>query len=149
LRLQWKLLVKGIRMQTAPPITVSSLDLERIEELIASDAHRKMPGIDALKDELDRANVIEPHEIPHGLVTMNSTVFFRDEQTSQEYELTLAYPGSDAQPNPVSILAPVGSALLGLSIGQSITWQVPGGRQLELRVLDVRFQPEANGQFHR
>jgi regulator of nucleoside diphosphate kinase len=136
-------------MKTSPPITVSSLDFERIEALIASDAYKKMPGINALKDELDRANVVEPHEMPDGVVTMNSTVFFRDEQTAQEYELTLVYPNSDAQPNPVSILAPVGSALLGLSVDQSITWQVPGGRQLELRVLDVRFQPEANRQFHR
>lgn len=136
-------------MKTSPPITISSLDLKRIEQLIVSHAYKKMPGIDALRDELDRANVVEPNEIPDGLVTMNSTVFFRDEQTSQEYELTLVYPDSNAQPNPVSILAPVGSALLGLSIGQSITWQVPGGRQLELRVLDVRFQPEANSQFHR
>jgi regulator of nucleoside diphosphate kinase len=136
-------------METTPPITVSSLDLERIEELIASDAYRKMPGIDALRDELDRATVVEPHEVPHGLVTMNSTVLFRDEDTSQEYELTLAYPNSDAKPNPVSILAPVGSALLGLSTGQSIMWQIPGGRQLQLRVLDVRFQPEASGQLHR
>jgi regulator of nucleoside diphosphate kinase len=136
-------------MKTAPPITVSSLDLERIEKLIASDVCKNMPGIDALREELDRANVVEPYEVPHGLVTMNSTVLFREEETSQEYELTLAYPNSDIHPNPVSILAPVGSALLGLSIGQSIMWQVPGGRQLQLRVLDVRFQPEANGQFHR
>lgn len=136
-------------MKTTPPITVSSLDLERIEDLIAADAYKNMPGIDALRDELDRANIVEPFEVPHGLVTMNSTVLFRDEDTSQEYELTLAYPDSDVQPNPVSILAPVGGALLGLSIGQSIMWQVPGGRQLQLRVLDVRFQPEARGQFHR
>lgn len=136
-------------MRTSPPITISSLDLKRIEQLIISAAYKKMPGIDALRDELDRANVVEPNEIPHGLVTMNSTVFFRDEQTLQEYELTLVYPDSNAQPNPVSILAPIGSALLGLSIGQSITWQVPGGRQLELRVLDVRFQPEASSQLHR
>ncbi|CAG9933359.1 GreA/GreB family elongation factor [Candidatus Nitrotoga arctica] len=60
----------------------------------------------------------------------------------------MVYPDSNAHPNPVSILAPVGSALLEISIGQSIAWQVPGG-QLELRVLDVRFQPEANSQLHR
>lgn len=108
-------------MKSNPSITVSSLDLERIEELIASNTYKNMPGIDALMTELNRATVIEPHEIPPCLVTMNSTVRFCDEQTLQEFKLTLTYPKFKTTPNPVSVLEPVGSALLGLSIGQSIT----------------------------
>jgi regulator of nucleoside diphosphate kinase len=136
-------------MKYVPPITVTTLDLERIEELLDSEASKRLPGIDALKHELERANVIEPHEVPPGLVTMNSTVLCRDELTMSEYELTLVYPHAVNQSDRVSILAPVGSALLGLSVGQKISWQVPGGRILQLHMLEVRYQPEAQGEFHR
>lgn len=132
-----------------PPITVSRLDLERIEALLESASYKNVPGIDSLQIELNRANVVEPHEVPRGLVTMNSQVLFRDEELKAEYGLTLVYPGANNPPGAVSILAPVGSALLGLSVGQSISWQVPGGRELRLRVLDVTYQPEANGEYHR
>lgn len=134
---------------TTPPITVSTLDLERIEELLESSAYKKLPGMEALQTELNRANVLDPQDVPPGLVTMNSTVVFRDEASDAEFELTLVYPGATQQPDAVSVLAPVGSALLGLSVGQSISWQVPGGRALRLRVLEVKNQPEASGQFHR
>jgi regulator of nucleoside diphosphate kinase len=80
---------------------------------------------------------------------MNSTVLCRDELTMSEYELTLVYPDAVNQSDRVSILAPVGSALLGLSVGQKISWQVPGGRILQLHMLEVRYQPEAQGEFHR
>jgi regulator of nucleoside diphosphate kinase len=133
-------------MENVTPITVTTHDLERIEALLDSDLYRHMPGEDALRFELGRANVIDPDEVPPGLVTMDSTVRFRDESTMSEYELTLVYPGTHDQPNPVSILAPVGSALLGMSVGQKISWQVPGGRFLQLHVLAVRYQREASHQ---
>jgi regulator of nucleoside diphosphate kinase len=136
-------------MNHVPPITVTTVDLERIENLLESEASRRLPGVDALRHELDRANVIEPHEVPAGLVTMNSTVRCRDESTMSEYELTLVYPNAASQPDRVSILAPVGSALLGLSVGQKISWQVPGGRNVQLHVLEVSYQPEAESEFHR
>lgn len=135
-------------MKHMPPITVTTLDLERIEELLDTDASKRLPGTDALKYELERANVIEPNEVPPGLVTMNSTVLCRDESTMTEYELTLVYPNAANQSNQVSILAPVGSALLGLSVGQKMSWQVPGGRTLQLHVLEVRYQPEAQSELH-
>lgn len=135
-----------------PPIVVSTLDLERIEELLESAAVRNLPGVDALQGELDRASVVDPEEVPPDLVTMNSTVLVLDEASNTQSELTLVYPKS-AQPvspaNPVSVLAPVGSALLGLSVGQSITWAAPNGRDLRLRVLAVKNQPEASGLYYR
>lgn len=138
--------------KSLPPITVSTLDLERIEELLESGAVRNLPGVDALQGELDRASVVDPEEVPPDLVTMNSTVLVLDEASNTQSELTLVYPQS-AQPtspaSPVSVLAPVGSALLGLSVGQSITWAAPNGRQLRLRVLAVKNQPEASGLFYR
>ena len=133
----------------SPSITVSTLDAERIEALLASDFCRNLEGAEALESELARANLVEPDEIPPGLVTMNSKVRFIDETTNEQHGVTLVYPGANNPPDAVSILAPVGSALLGLSVGQSISWQVPDGRELRLRVLDVVYQPEANGEYHR
>ena len=136
-------------MSSRPPITVSSLDLQRIEQLLRAESARHLPGIDALQDELDRANVVEPVDMPPGIVTMNSTVRFCDDATGDRHKLTLAYPGATGASGTVSVLAPTGSALLGLSAGQSIAWQVPGGRMLQLRVLEVVRQPEALGEYHR
>lgn len=135
--------------KSLPPITVSSLDLERIEELLEMESVRKLPGIEALQGELNRAAVVDPEEVPPDLVTMNSTVVVLDEDLNSESELTLVYPHSAQQANPVSVLAPVGSALLGLSVGQSIAWPLPSGRELHLRVLSVKSQPEASGLYYR
>lgn len=132
-----------------PPITVSTLDLERIEQLLDTPAFKNLPGVSALQNELNRANLVEPAEVPPTLVTMNSKVRFIDEITNNEFTLTLVYPGQNQVPDAVSIFAPVGSALLGLSVGQSITWQVPGGRDLSLSILEVTYQPEASGDMFR
>lgn len=132
-----------------PPITVSTLDLERIEQLLETPAFKHLPGVSALQNELNRANLVEPEDVPPTLVTMNSKVRFIDEITKNEFTLTLVYPGQNQVPDAVSIFAPVGSALLGLSVGQSITWQVPGGRDLSLSILEVTYQPEASGDMFR
>jgi regulator of nucleoside diphosphate kinase len=80
---------------------------------------------------------------------MNSVVSFEDLETGQRSEVTLVYPSaSSGTEGRVSIFAPIGSALLGLSVGDSIEWPVPGGRSRRLRVTAVRYQPEAEGQLH-
>lgn len=132
-----------------PPITITRLDLERLERHLDSDTVRALPGCGLLREELMRANVVDPEEIGDDIVTMNSTARFVDEQANKAYELTLVYPEQAGTPGTVSVFAPVGSALLGLSVGQSIKWQVPGGRQLRLRVVAVLNQPEAQQQYHR
>ena len=136
-------------MSDYPPITISSLDLDRLERLLDSDRANNFPGADDLRRELDRADVVEPSEIPPGIVTMNSTARFRNEDTDANYEMTLVYPDGASAPNSVSILAPIGSALLGLSVGQSISWQLPAGKKLRLQVLEVVHQPEQSGELHR
>ena len=132
-----------------PPIIMSSLDQARLERLLESEAHRQLPGIDALLSEMDRATVVKPVDVPPDVVTMNSTIRFVDDSNGAEFEFTLVYPADAGKPDTISVLAPVGSALLGLSVGQSIAWQVPGGRELDLRVLEVVRQPEAMGEYHR
>lgn len=135
-------------MEIKPPIIVSTLDLERIENLMNSQKHRNMAGIDELQKELDRATIVESADISPGVITMNSTVRFVDDESNEQFEMTLVYPDAAGTSDKVSIFAPIGSALLGLSVGQSITWQVPGGQKL-LRVLEVVSQPEEKGQYHR
>ena len=132
-----------------PSITMSSLDWERLDRLVNLETYSRLPGVEALEEERNRANVVEPTEVPPEVVTMNSTVEFIDDKTGQTFQMTLVYPDAVTGHETVSIFAPVGSALLGLSVGQSIVWQIPGGRELNLRVLKVLRQPEAMGEFHR
>ena len=132
-----------------PPITMSSLDHARLERLLESDAYRQLPGIEELLSEMDRATVVKPVDVPRDVVTMNSTVRFVDDSNGAEFEFTLVYPADAGKPDTISVLAPVGSALLGLSVGQSIAWQMPGGRGLDVRVLAIVRQPEAEGEYHR
>lgn len=132
-----------------PSITMSSLDWERLDRLVNLETYSRLPGVEALEEEMNRANVVEPTEVPPEVVTMNSTVEFIDDKTGQTFQMTLVYHDAVTGHETVSIFAPVGSALLGLSVGQSIVWQIPGGRELNLRVLKVLRQPEAMGEFHR
>ncbi len=132
-----------------PTLVLSRLDCDRLEALLEQPAYSG-PQYDPLRDELARAEVREPRDMPPDAITMNSTARFRDEATGEERELTLVYPrDADGSPDKVSILAPVGSALLGLRAGQTIDWPLPGGRSTRLQVLGIRYQPEAAGEFHR
>ena len=129
----------------SPQIIISSQDFDLLERLLDSVPPLHAPGLDALRHELDRAEIVEPDVIPPDVITMNSTVRFVDEVSGREFELTLVYPDDmHLTHGTVSVLAPVGSALLGLSVGQSIEWPLPGGRTMTLRVLEVTYQPEAS-----
>ena len=129
-----------------PSIIVSTRDIARLEALLDSPALSRHPAAVALSQELERAQVLPPEQIPAGIVTMHSRVDCVDELHDEKHSLTLVYPHeADFDKGHVSVLAPVGSALLGLSVGQSIDWVAPGGRQLRLRVTAVHNQPEATG----
>ncbi|VVE07520.1 nucleoside diphosphate kinase regulator [Pandoraea anhela] len=133
-----------------PSITVSSLDLDRLYSVIENAPRAALPYVEALETELARASVVDPEQMPADVATMNSVVRYRDLATQQEHRVTLVYPQHlAATENGISVLAPVGSALLGLRIGQSIHWQVPGGHLIELELLGLDYQPEAAGEYHR
>lgn len=103
-------------MSIKPKIMISSLDAERLEILLETLSQNAFPGRDDLEAELARAEVVDPEEIPPTVVTMNSTVRFRVESSAEEFCLTLVYPKDvDTSGEKISILAPVGSALLGLA----------------------------------
>lgn len=130
-----------------PAITVSRFDLERLERLL--DRVGGGGNLDLLRQELDRAEVVEPCDVPPDVVTMNSRVRVRDEATGEESELQLVFPAAaDAEQGAVSILAPIGSALLGLRVGAEIEWPVPEGRARRIRVVALSYQPEAAGDPH-
>ena len=130
-------------------ITVSRIDLDRIEALLERLPAAEADKLQALRAELDRADVVEPADMPSHIVTMNSTVVFEDEADGEKLTLTLVYPAGAGAPGTVSILAPVGSALLGLARGQQIDWPMPDGRKRRLKVLEITYQPEAAGHLHR
>lgn len=131
-------------MTSLPRIVLSRFDQERLEKLLASVGAR--PDLDALRAEIDRAEIVEPEAIPPNRVTMNSRVRFVDEESKKEHEITLVFPGhAKVEENRISVLAPVGSALLGLSVGDTIEWPLPNARSRRLRVVAITYQPEAAG----
>lgn len=137
-------------MDTRPKITISSLDINRIYDVIDSLPPNSFAGKNELESELSRANVVSPSEVPPTIVTMNSTVKFVVESTQKEFELTLVYPNDvDSSGKTISILAPVGSALLGLSQGEEIEWPKPGGGLIKVKIQEVTYQPERAGDLHR
>jgi regulator of nucleoside diphosphate kinase len=124
----------------APHITVTATDLQRLQQLLAGCDSEL---VEKLEDELSRANVVSPHEVPTDLVTMDSEVVYEDTTTGTNRRVRIVYPqDANAEQGKVSVLAPLGSALLGLSVGQTIEWQMPNGKRL-LRVISVPYQPEA------
>ncbi len=140
-------------MSSTPSITITRLDLQRLQRLLDNledfGPGVATPGAVALQAELDRADVVGHDEVPPGVVTMNSRVHCREESSGKDYHLTLVYPQDAGGDGKVSILAPVGSALLGLSVGQHIDWTAPGGKLLKLTLLAVEYQPEAAGEYNR
>ena len=135
---------------TRPAIIINELDAGRIDRLLEQPQWASQPVADALNDELDRAVMCEPEQMPHDVVTMNSRVRFRDLSSGEERTRTLVYPAdmSDSS-SQLSVLAPVGAALLGLKVGASIRWALPNGTITHLEVLELLYQPEAAGEFNR
>lgn len=131
-------------------IYITVHDMERLQKLIEvmSDRDRKSkPYIDRLEEELDRAHILEADQIPPDVITMNSKVRLQDLNSREETVYTLVFPGkANAGENAISVLAPVGTALLGYREGDVIEWQVPAGTK-RLKVLEVMYQPERSGDF--
>jgi regulator of nucleoside diphosphate kinase len=137
-------------MNSRPKIIMSSRDVERLETLLDSLPRGAFPGKDDLEAELARADIVEPEDVPPDVITMNSTVRFHVESSAEQFTLTLVYPKDmDSSSGKISILAPVGSALIGLSVGDAIEWPGPGGRVVRVRIDEVTYQPERCGEYHR
>ena len=128
---------------TLPEIYLTQGDMDRLLALVDAYPGRRFEN---LERELLRAHVVPREKIPADVVTMGSRVVFEDTATSERREVTLVYPGSaDIDAGKISVLVPIGTALLGLRVGQSIDWEVPGGGKRRYRIAAVPYQPEAAG----
>ena len=132
-------------------IFITQLDRDRLEELIEVaeefNGHSRKDLHD-LQEELDRAKIVQPEKVPPGVVTMNSRVLLRDVDTSEEMTYTLVFPKeADIDSGAISVLAPVGTAILGYSQGDVVEWQVPSGRR-RISIEKILYQPEAAGDYH-
>jgi len=108
-----------------------------------SNAHRR-----AIEEVLDSAALVPSREVAPDVVTMCSQVLLQDRQTGQRQTLTLCYP-AEAEPAMgwVSVLSPVGSALLGLQVGNLARWRTPSGDEKAAEIRAILFQPEASGDY--
>lgn len=134
-------------MNRLPPITLSRLDVQRLDGILYN-LTEPVDLLESLESEIIRARVVKPTSIPADVVTMNSTVRFLDELTGRESTLTLVYPRDAGRPDTISVLAPAGTALLGMKVGRSIDWVTPSSRRIKLKVLELVYQPEADQAFH-
>nr|WP_315399839.1 nucleoside diphosphate kinase regulator [uncultured Duganella sp.] len=125
-----------------PNIIVSSLDAERLEILLDALPPAEADAHAGLMAELGRAEIVTPDAVPAGVVTMNATVRFEIEAPREQLCLKLVYPRDLAgTADAISILTPIGSALLGLSVGEAIDWPRPDGQLARVRILEVTHTP--------
>ncbi|MDC9580409.1 nucleoside diphosphate kinase regulator [Xenorhabdus sp. PR6a] len=135
---------------TKPKIIINELDAERLDSLLEQSAFANTRIADALNEELDRAEIVAPANIPADVVTMNSEIRFIDLGSHEERVRTLVYPAAlQDSTQHLSVMAPLGAALLGLRVNDEITWQLPNGETTRLKVLEILYQPEAAGEYHR
>ena len=137
-------------MRNKSNICITDYDLERLRELLRA-AKRSGTLEDALiklEKELERARVISSGNVPTDLITMNSKVRIKDVDTNEEMVFQIVFP-SDANLDDcrISILAPVGTALIGYKIGDTVRWQVPAGIR-KLQIEEILYQPEAAGDIY-
>lgn len=131
-------------------IYVTAFDLKRLRELIAEQKRIKKESkeyINSLEAELERAQVVLPQEVPADVVTMNSRLVIEDLETGDEMTFTLVFPETaDLARERVSVLAPLGTAVLGYRVGDTFEWKVPAG-VVQYRVKQILYQPEAAGDY--
>jgi regulator of nucleoside diphosphate kinase len=132
-------------------IYITEFDMKRLRELIAEVKRldrRSNEYLESLEAELSRGKLVAPTDVPPDVVTMNSRVELVDLDTDEEMVYTLVFPHeADIAQSKISVLAPIGTAMLGYRVGDTFTWQVPDGIR-RLRVKQILYQPEAAGDYH-
>lgn len=131
------------------PPTMTEFDLRRLDALFERIRRqvKPPPTLSALERELERALVVKPEDVPASVVTMNSQVQVLDLDTDERRCVTLVFPTlAGIEAGRVSVLAPLGTALLGSREGNPVEWRTPRGVK-RLRVERVVYQPEAAGRF--
>jgi regulator of nucleoside diphosphate kinase len=132
-------------------IQITEFDLDRLRKLVEEASHTDLRGrgyLARLQAELEQAQVVRPEAVSEAVITMNSTAVLLDVGTQQEETYTLVFPeNADASRGRISILAPVGMAMIGYQVGDTFEWPVPDGVR-RLQVKKILYQPEAAGDYH-
>ena len=128
----------------AKSIVITEADYERLQRLIESSRQfrpRDANHLYHLEQELNRATIVKAGEVPHNLITMNSRVRVKDLNSGSEATYQIVFPNNaDMAKNRISVLAPIGTGLLGYSAGTTVEWPVPSGIR-RFRILEVEYQP--------
>ena len=128
-------------------IYITQEDLQRLQRLVQglkAKSNGDLSNIMALEEELDRAHIVDGKEIRPDVVTLKSHVRVCDLDTDRVLDYEVVYPNTKprSSADPLSVLAPLGTALLGYRTGDIVEWQVPRGKR-RLKVIEVLYQPEA------
>lgn len=131
-------------------IRITEQDLKKLRDVILAaenSGYRNSIYIEQLEAELDRAEIVVPQQIPPDVITMNSRVLLTDLKTGEQMELTLVFPEEGVKGGGrVSVLAPIGTAMIGYRVGDQFDWDTPDGKT-SLRVDKILYQPEASGNY--
>jgi regulator of nucleoside diphosphate kinase len=131
-------------------IYITDFDLKRLKKLLQTSSktgERKNSYLEQLRKEVEKAVVVPSEDIPKDVITMNSKVSLIDLESMKELVYTLVFPeDADSLSGKISVLAPVGTALLGYRVGDVIEWDVPAGKR-RLKVKEILYQPEASGEY--
>ena len=137
---------------TRNPIHITSRDKQLLEDLLAeveASSSRSRVDLKALRDELQRAVVVQPEDVPSDVITMNSRAELLDLETAETVTFTLVFPSqANVDEEKISVLAPIGAGMLGYRLNDEFEWNVPGGVR-HMRVTKIHYQPEAAGNFDR
>ena len=132
-------------------IYITAQDMDRLRELLRTTKDpfgMDRPHLETLRAELDRAKIVSLEALEPDVVTMNSTVSVRDRESGRTTLVTLVFPeNADPETNCISVIAPLGAALLGYRVGDRVSFKVPTGTRT-CEIVEVVYQPEAAGDFH-
>ena len=130
-----------------PKIILSEQDLNRLETMLEHQA-KLTPTMEQLENELARADVVAPQDVPSNVVSMNARVLIMIAPSEEPSEIVLVYPHEfTGDKGQVNVIAPIGAAILGLAEGQVIEWPQPDGHLMKVKIEKVVYQPEREGNY--
>jgi regulator of nucleoside diphosphate kinase len=136
---------------TAPEIYITKFDLQRLDNFFTGhgfESEKDRENARALYQELHRGILVDSRDVPPNVVTMNSKIKLRDLVSNKLMTYTLVFPtDANIDEGKISVLSPVGMAILGYSVGDTIEWKVPKGTR-QLYIEEIVYQPEAMGHYH-
>lgn len=132
-------------------ICITECDYEKLNDLVAfaeNGESRDFEYAAKLKREIENAKIVHPQHIGGEVVTMNSKVVIEYLETHEIFNCQIVYPSdADIEQGKISVLAPIGTALLGYKVGDTIRWQIPSGVR-KIKIKEIVYQPESAGDWH-